>query len=53
MGKISDTDKAIRNIMRWAERPEWAGEQAAVFEAHLKPLCERIGISQGQLGEEL
>lgn len=53
MGKISDTDKAIRNIMRWAERPEWVGAQAAVFEAHLSPLCERIGISQGQLGEEL
>ncbi|HUV21543.1 MAG TPA: hypothetical protein VMZ32_07145 [Gammaproteobacteria bacterium] len=53
MGKVTDTDKAIRNIMRWADRPEWSGEQSAVFEAHLDPLCERIGIGHAELALEL
>lgn len=53
MGKRSDTDKAIRNIMRWADRPEWSDEQAAVFDAHLNPLCDRIDISQQELAAEL
>jgi hypothetical protein len=53
MGKLSSTDKAIRNIMNWADRPEWSSEQAAVFDAHLSPVCERIGISQEELGEKL
>jgi len=53
MGKRSNTDKAIRNIMNWAERPEWSDEQAAVFDAHLAPVCDRIGIGQEELGQEL
>ena len=53
MAKRSDTDKAIRNIMTWAERPEWSDEQATIFEAHLAPVCDRIGISQQELGQEL
>ena len=44
MGKRNETDKAIRNIMSWAERPEWSAERTAVFDAHLDPLCDRIGI---------
>ncbi|GMR19641.1 MAG: hypothetical protein BMS9Abin36_0236 [Gammaproteobacteria bacterium] len=53
MGKRSDTDKAIRNIMKWANRPEWSDAQATVFDAHLSPVCDRIGISQDELGQEL
>ncbi len=53
MGKRSETDKAIRNIMNWANRPEWSDEQAAIFDTHLAPVCDRIGISQEELGEEL
>jgi len=53
MGKRSDTDKAIRNIMNWADRPEWLDEQAAVFDAHLDPVCDRIGTNQEELGQEL
>ncbi len=53
MGKRSETDKAIRNIMNWADRPEWSDEQSAVFDTHLAPVCDRIGISQEELGEEL
>lgn len=53
MGKRSDTDKAIRNIINWADRPEWSGGQAAVFDAHLAPVCDRIDTSQDELGQEL
>lgn len=53
MGKRSNTDKAIHNIMNWASRAEWSDEQAAVFDAHLAPVCDRIGISQEELGQEL
>ncbi len=53
MGKRSDTDKAIRNIMNWADRPEWSDERKAVFDAHLAPVCERIDISQEELRQEL
>ncbi len=53
MGKHSNTDKVIRNIMNWASRAEWIDEQAAVFDAHLAPVCDRIGISQEELGQEL
>jgi len=53
MAKRSDTDKAIRNIMNWAQRPEWLGEQAAVFNSHLDPVCDRMGISQEELNDEL
>ncbi len=53
MGKRSDTDKAIRNIMNWADGPEWSDERAAVFDAHLAPVCDQIGISREELGQEL
>ncbi|MGB5305378.1 MAG: hypothetical protein WBO57_03980, partial [Gammaproteobacteria bacterium] len=53
MGKRSDTDKAIRNLMNWASRPEWSDEQASVFNAHLAPICDRVGISQEELVQEL
>lgn len=53
MSKQRDTDKAIRNLMNWAERPEWASVQAAVFDAHLAPVCERLGYSLDELGREL
>jgi len=53
MGKRSDTDKAIRNIMNWAGSPEWSDKRATVFDTHLSPLCDHIGISQEELTEEL
>ena len=53
MGKHSETDKAIRNIMNWANRPEWSEKQAAVFDSHLAPVCEHIGISQEEIAQEL
>ena len=53
MGKRSNTDKTIRNIMNWAEQPEWLEEQAAVFDAHLAPVCDRIDINQEDLVLEL
>jgi hypothetical protein len=53
MGKRSNTDKAIRNLMDWAEQPEWREEQTAVFDAHLTPVCDRIDINQEELVQEL
>ena len=53
MGKHSETDKAIRNLMNWARRPEWAEEQTAVFDAHLDPVCDRIDLVQAELIQEL
>jgi len=53
MGKRSETDKAIRNLMNWARRAEWAEEQAAVFDAHLAPVCDRIDLTQDELIQEL
>jgi hypothetical protein len=49
MGKRSETDTAIRNIMNWAQRPEWSEEQASVFDAHLAPVCDRTDITQEEL----
>jgi hypothetical protein len=53
MGKRSETDTAIRNIMNWAQRPEWSEEQASVFDAHLAPVCDRTDITQEELIQEL
>lgn len=53
MGKRSETDKAIRNIMNWADRPEWIGQQKEVFEAHLTPVCENLGYGQEELARVL
>lgn len=39
--------------MHWADRPEWASVQAVVFDAHLAPVCERLGFSREELGQEL
>jgi len=53
MGKRSDIDKAVRHIMKWAERPEWFDKQLAVFNTHLDPVCEHMGINQEELDQEL
>lgn len=53
MGKRSDIDKAIRNIMKWVERPEWAEAQATVFEAHLAPVGAHLGMEPAELAAEM
>jgi hypothetical protein len=53
MAKRSAIDKAVRNIMIWADRPEWSAQRTLVFDAHLDPVCERLGISGEELAEEL
>ena len=39
--------------MNWARRPEWAEQQAAVFNAHLDPVCDRIDLARDALIQEL
>jgi hypothetical protein len=53
MAKRSDTDKAIRNIMGWADRPEWMDERSALLDAHLAPACDRLGIGREELSQEI
>ena len=53
MGTMNDTNKSTRNIMKWADRPEWREAFATALDSHLKPICARIGISQTELGQEL
>jgi len=53
MATRSDTDKAIRNIMKWADRPEWLDEMDSVVDSHLSPLCDRLGVSREEIAEEL
>lgn len=53
MAKRNDIDKAIRNIRNWADRPEWAIELAAVFDAHLAPVCELVDISPDELQQKI
>ena len=53
MGKRSDTDKAIHNIMGWADRPEWLEQRSALLDAHLAPVCEQFGISREDLGQQI
>ena len=50
---MNDTNKSTRNIMKWADRPEWREAFATALDSHLKPICARIGISQTELGQEL
>lgn len=53
MGKQSETDKTIRNLMNWAQRPEWTEVQVAVFNAHFDPVCDRIDLTREELIQEL
>lgn len=53
MAKRSDTDKAIHNIMGWADRPEWMDERSALLDAHLAPACDRLGIGREELSQEI
>jgi len=53
MGKRSNTDKTMHNLMKWADRPEWRDQRADVFDAHLDPVCDLIGIDQEELTLEL
>jgi hypothetical protein len=53
MGKKSDIDKAIANLMRWAERPEWSDERAAVLNDHMAQVSRRLNTSLEELGAEL
>jgi hypothetical protein len=53
MGVRSDTDKAIRNIMKFADREEWLHERKVIFASHLDPVCDRLGWSQEELFSDL
>ena len=53
MGKRHDIDKAVRNIKKWADRPEWSGELATVFDAHISSVYELVDISPEKLNRTI
>lgn len=53
MGKQHDIDKAIRNLLKWIDRPEWLDAKMSVFDDHLVPVCEQLDITPDELIQEL
>lgn len=53
MGKRNDTDKAIRNLMNWANNPDWADVQADIYDLHLGPVADLIGVTEDELLQEV
>jgi len=53
MGKQHDTDKAIRNLLKWIDRPEWLDAKLSVFDDHLVPVSEYLDITPEELIQEL
>ena len=53
MGKQHDTDKAIRNLLKWIDRPEWLDAKLSVFDDHLVPVIEHLDITPEELIQEL
>ena len=53
MGKQHDTDKAIRNLLKWIDRPEWLDAKLSVFDDHLVPVIEYLDITPEELIQEL
>lgn len=53
MRKRSDTDKAIRNIMKWLEQPEFQEHHAIVIDEHIGPVCKHLDLSPEELNQEI
>ena len=53
MGKQHDTDKAIRNLLKWSDRPEWLEAKMSIFDDHLIPVSEHLNFHPDDLGQEL
>ena len=51
--RTSATDKAIQNILKWADREEWAADRNEVIEAHFAPACKNFDLSIEELEEEI
>ena len=35
---------SLRGLMKWLTRDEWRDRFATVYDAHLQPACERLGV---------
>jgi hypothetical protein len=53
MASSKPIDRAVANIMKWAERPEWSHECDAVFDEHFAKATDRLGLSAQELYDEL
>lgn len=53
MGRSPSIDKAIANLIKWAQRPEWAERYDATTGAVIEAACERHGMTPDQLRQTL
>jgi hypothetical protein len=53
MSARNEIDKAISNLFKWADRPEWSALHAEVVEAHIGAVCDKFGLGADALAEEL
>ena len=53
MGKRHDIDKAVRNIKKWADRPEWSDELSIVFDTHFATVREYVEISPEEFHQNI
>ena len=53
MSKRSDTDKAIHNIMKWLEQPEFQEKHAIVIDEHIAPACKHLDVNHEELSQEI
>ena len=53
MGRSRSIDKAIANLMKWAESPEWVERYRSAMAAEIDAASERQGMSPDQLHQTL
>lgn len=53
MGQPRSIDKAIANLIKWAERAEWADKYQSLFEALIGPVSQRHDMTPDQLARTL
>ncbi len=53
MAKRKSTDKAIENLMKWAEGPDWRERFRGIFQDHLGEVCERFSMTPDEVTDEL
>ncbi len=53
MASRKSIDKAIANIMKWAERPKWSRERDAVLEEHLVTVADALDLTVQELYDTL
>ncbi len=53
MSKQKEINKAIRHLMDWSERPEWADDKFAIYERNVEAAAERMEMQADVLVQML